>query len=661
LNSIGNVPAGEIIAVRCTGLSFDSSNIVSAFLTEVGNLASLDHPSCLKLIAFSKRVSADAKTPELAVITKWMPNGSLEDVLVKKGNRSQLSGWNETKKSMCIFGMAAGLRYLHSRGLIHRGLRPSNVLLNERLEPVLDVSRLSRFYQPDTESALGIDMRSCSAPELPMDYCGYYDQCNTTTDVYAYGACLIALCQRSLRSSWGSHRLGSLGLLSGSAGLIEEIVRPDGINDFCWELITKCCSKNPSERPTADEIVRELRSHRAEYALEGTNLCELESYENSLLDFERLQSMDRELHSHRNTKDVSLPLFTIESTYYEIADRPEGSGTFGEVFKGNLLKEVNSVPVGQEIAVKITINDEGTDFENSDFRKQLLREIEVLASLNHPSCLKLIAFSFRGSLERPRPAIITKWMSNGGLDNAIKKELDGDPIAGWNATKKSICVFGLVTALKYIHSRGIIHRDIKLANILLNENFEPVLCDFGLSKFYQAGMANTMEIGTPLYMAPELFSDDYDEPYTNAIDIYAYGIYLLLLFTKELRFSSGPPTWKSAQNYLLRVAKGDRFARPEGMNDFCWTLSVQCLAHNPNDRPTAAQIVERLSSNRSEYALDGTNLCDLEVYENSVIDLEQRQFVEPVLELPRIGAEDTPQPVIAEPQVNTKPSKCLYV
>jgi serine/threonine protein kinase len=247
--------------------------------------------------------------------------------------------------------------------------------------------------------------------------------------------------------------------------------------------------------------------------------------------------------------------------------------------------------------------------------------MEILSLLNHPGCVKLIAVAPQGLSGDPRSVFVTKLAANGNLDEAVQKEMEGAPIRGWNATKKSICIFGIAAALKYIHSLGVMHRDLTRANIFLNERFEPIVSDFALSKIWENGVQNTMNIGTRLYMAPELFWDEYDDQYTNAVDVYSYGICLYLLFTAELKFSTQPSTWKSIQRFLLRIGKGERFERPSGVSDFLWALINRCWSGIPGNRPSAAEIVEELRSHRSEYAVEGTNLAELESYENRILDV----------------------------------------
>ena len=85
------------------------------------------------------------------------------------------------------------------------------------------------------------------------------------------------------------------------------------------------------------------------------------------------------------------------------------------------------------------------------------------------------------------------------------------------------------SALQYMHAHGILHRDVKPENILLTDEDKVKLADFGLSKTFHVNQMNTVMIGTPLFMAPELF-EDHSVQYTFAVDIYAFGVCLWSMY-----------------------------------------------------------------------------------------------------------------------------------
>ena len=106
-------------------------------------------------------------------------------------------------------------------------------------------------------------------------------------------------------------------------------------------------------------------------------------------------------------------------------------------------------------------------------------------------------------------------------------------------SKRSKIVYRIASAMAHLHRYNIVHRDLKPENIFLDENFNPILAYFGLSKFYKDKITMISRLGTPYYMSPEFF--DADKEITNKIDVYAFGITLLSLFTTKLKFVENQP------------------------------------------------------------------------------------------------------------------------
>lgn len=87
--------------------------------------------------------------------------------------------------------------------------------------------------------------------------------------------------------------------------------------------------------------------------------------------------------------------------------------------------------------------------------------------------------------------------------------------------------------MKCLHNESIIHRNLSIDNVSIDENFEPKLSGFKLTKIIKNNINMTMAIGEPLYMAPEIFMDG-DDTYGFTVDVYAYGMILYRMFTEKI-------------------------------------------------------------------------------------------------------------------------------
>jgi serine/threonine protein kinase len=130
------------------------------------------------------------------------------------------------------------------------------------------------------------------------------------------------------------------------------------------------------------------------------------------------------------------------------------------------------------------------------------------------------------------------------------------------------------------------------------------------------GTNMTMAGGSPQTMVPELLSDD--DTYTNKIDVYSFGVCLYMLFRDANHFEGDANPVKHYTTFLKRVSNRCRFVRDPTIPPFYWNLITSCWDHNPNARPSFAQIVEMLRTNK-EYAFPGTDMAQLAEYEAKVM------------------------------------------
>merc|ERR1712106_60038 len=107
----------------------------------------------------------------------------------------------------------------------------------------------------------------------------------------------------------------------------------------------------------------------------------------------------------------------------------------------------------------------------------------------------------------------------------------------------------IIAALRYCHSRGIVHRDLKADNLLLDKDLNIKLADFGFSNYYKPGVLLSTWCGSPPYAAPELFEGkEYDGP---KADIWSLGVILYLLVCGHLPFDA-----KTLQELRAKVVAG---------------------------------------------------------------------------------------------------------
>ncbi|CAN6448596.1 unnamed protein product [Victoria cruziana] len=205
-----------------------------------------------------------------------------------------------------------------------------------------------------------------------------------------------------------------------------------------------------------------------------------------------------------------------------------GKGGFGRVYKGILRS-------GQAVAIK---KMELPSSKEADGEREFRVEVDLLSRLDHPNLVALIGYCADGK----HRFLVYEYLRNGNLQNHLngtrRKKLD------WPLRLK--IALGAARGLAYLHSSAplgfpIVHRDFKSTNILLDENFEVKISDFGLAKLMHEGqeLYVTRVLGTFGYFDPEYTATG---KLTIQSDVYAFGIVLLELLTgrKAVDLNQGP-------------------------------------------------------------------------------------------------------------------------
>ena len=196
-----------------------------------------------------------------------------------------------------------------------------------------------------------------------------------------------------------------------------------------------------------------------------------------------------------------------------------GQGRFGQVFR------ISSKKTKELFAAKM--------FSYYKSEKDIFIQENIIHShLSHPSISKYIGYSPFGFKNMNGPVIITEYYKNGTLFQLLEKERKSLNDDGWNDTMKLINAIGIATAMAYLHSINILHRDLKTSNIFIDEYFHPFVGDFGISKVLNNGDEEIYEdsgayFGTAPYMAPEIIRDN---KYSKKSDVYSFSMILYELF-----------------------------------------------------------------------------------------------------------------------------------
>ena len=264
-----------------------------------------------------------------------------------------------------------------------------------------------------------------------------------------------------------------------------------------------------------------------------------------------------------------------------------GSGSFGKVFR------VLEKKTGKIYAAKIS--RQPVEEDSKDLIRNLTREINIISQLNCPSILKFYGYSPLNFKGKPKPVIITEYASNGSLADILARERNSKTNHILNDTQKLIIIYGIASAMSYLHSHNIIHRDLKPDNILLDEFLFPKIADFGLSKnpdqmLENVSMKSINDVkGSPIYISPEIWNKC---EYTKACDVYAFSLVLYEIVTNEKPFNKIEifELWSKIHECYRPEIKPD-------VPEVYRRLIEKCWAEEPMNRPSFDEILNELKNN----------------------------------------------------------------
>ncbi|KAL7617477.1 hypothetical protein Lser_V15G03165 [Lactuca serriola] len=606
----------DISAHRLDG-KFGQAN--PEFWKEISILSSLKHENLVSLVGFCD------EEDEKIVITELETNGSLDKFL-----RDPTLKW--IRRLEICFGVAHALSYIYyDKGrdfsVIHRDIKCSNVQLDDHRKAKLCGFNLSINQKAARRHHLCFDH--------PVGTAGYCDptyvqsgSVSHKSEIYSLGVILFeVLCgKKALMAEGNSRLLAPLVKSHYELGKLDDLIDPDlwkQMDPQSFKIFSEtayyCLKEERSQRPSIDQIVIKL-----EKALESQWKHENHVYSHA-------QGTTSKSLKGKNLEHLEIPLLDIEEATENFAEKYLiGSGTYGDVYKAELdhfdsksfvpleVKNKSELPKKRSsVAIKRILIREDNQGEQG-----FLAEIEMLTGCKHPNIVSLLGFCNEGR----HMILVYEHASNGSLDEYL-----GGTGSLTNLTwvqRVKICI-DVASGLNYLHTkieheRRIIHRDIKIGNILLTENWEAKIADFGLSKFRpQNQLLKTLYTeniaGTKVYLDPE-----YEKTgrLKNETDIYSFGVVLFEMlsgrfpndpiYTKEdingiapvarRRFNEGTIK-EMVDPRLLEETHENIFSLNKGPDthslDAFSKIAYQCVAEIQVERPTAEVIVKKLEESLS--------------------------------------------------------------
>lgn len=248
--------------------------------------------------------------------------------------------------------------------------------------------------------------------------------------------------------------------------------------------------------------------------------------------------------------------------------------------------------IQKETGLKCVVKKTNTSLFDDKMKLSFDREVEALANCHHPTIVPFVGFAEVNNFGY----IYLEEIKNGSLESFLQHIRKGDTGYKLTDTDKFIISYGVAISMEYLHSKKRIHRDLKTANILLDDHLYPLLTDFGTSKQLDNSVKDnqTTPQTTVMIMAPEFIADPGKFSNSLPIDVYSYAITIFALWTLQQPFSH----LKGSFQILTAVLDGQRPTIPISMPDPWKKLIEKCWDSNPDARYTFEEIVDELETEK---------------------------------------------------------------
>ncbi|PNH04758.1 Cyclin-dependent kinase-like 1, partial [Tetrabaena socialis] len=563
---------GRIVAIKAFKQAHEDKDVMRLATRELKMLKSVRHPNLVQLLeAF--------KSPNSGRV--YMVFENMASCIHKELNRFP-TGLPPLLTKVIIWQVLHALSYLHSNKILHRDVKPANVLLGDGAIVKLCDFGFSRAISCEpcqvSDATSYVVTRWYRAPGS-----------STANQLFHIMRCLGPLPEHLTASANSSH-----GSLVQPPFLHKTLrARLPELDARLFQLVESCLQTDPRLRPTCAELLQMPYFWDVQEVIAGTPVADLP-------------------HCTERTRPLTMASYEYVSTL--------GEGAYGVVWR---CRERST---GRMVAVKALKQAH----ENKEVMRLAKREVQVLESVRHPNLVQLLE-----AFKSPRSGRV--YMVFEEVTSCASKELSRYP-GGLSPQLTKVIVWQLLHALSYLHSNKILHRDVKPANVLLGDGGVVKLCDFGFSRATACEPNQLMNassyVVTRWYRAPEILLSDC---YGPSADIWALGCTVAEIATGRPLFpgsSSLDQLWHITntlgplpQHLAARMAAANvhmtrsvvpastphkmlRAALPE-LHSSLLQLVQSCLNPDARLRPTAAELLQSPYFGGVLDLIAGTPVADL--------------------------------------------------
>jgi len=466
----------------------------------------------------------------LFVVMEHSSRGSVRDFMDKEHKE----GFSEAQVKVYLKQLLAALKQLHKNNFAHCCLRAANLLLAG------DGTIKLQDLGPGAMIKWGLAEECDTHPYwMAPEMADISNPIQTSSDIWSIGCLAIELITGNPPFHYLNPDKALIKMATIDTPPIPASIVQVGVRSF----LEDCFNFDPKKRPSVDELLRH------------TWFVGEKSPIDKQIDVALMLA-----EAERKIDDLILKETMIGN--WRLVEKL-GKGAYGTVYKAINITD------GTMGAIKTFGEVEVSEQEQKAIRK----EISILKKMDHPNILKFYEIIMKNG----KPNIVMEYAENG----AIFDRLRSGKFLSEHETRK--ITEDILKGIDYLHGKGIIHRDMKALNVLLDGKNVAKLGDFGAALHVGEALSDFVE-GSPYWMAPEVF--DLELPASAACDIWSLGCTVIEFIT-----GNPPNSELDAMTAMLQIVKEEHPPLPPKISNELASFLLLCFEQDPASRSTAKDLL----------------------------------------------------------------------